>query len=251
MNSENIARLDSLFGSVRCAVKDRDAIGIGKDNTPQFVREPKWEECFAKAFLERMPEYSDIVFHDKQGENDSQNSLDLTYSSDTFGVEVTQAINDAYRAEESKWNKALSEGKSNKTVHKWKNQPTSLHRIKCAVCKKLDAYEKYKKRYPNIKDIDLFVYIVDANIVHGDFHTLSGFIVPKNIGYKPNEDIGNALCLIMNEMKIPYRKVFFVFGNYWYIYESGKIENCIMPDGSIEALNAETYKIWNHERKEQ
>lgn len=250
MTSDDIARLDSLFGSVLCAVKNKDAIGIGKDNTPQFVREPKWEECFAKAFLQRMPEYVDVNIHDKQSKDDSQNSLDLFYKSDTYGVEVTQAINDEYRAEESKWNKALAEGKSDDAIHVWKNQPTSLYRIKCAVCKKLDAYDKYKKRYSNIIDIDLFVYIVDANIVHGNFHTLNGFVVPKNFGYKPNEEIGNALCEIMNEIEIPYRKIFFVFGNYWYIYEAGKIKNCIIPEGSVEELNRNTYEIWNNNRKD-
>lgn len=244
MEQDDVERYDNLILNPLCAKKNKDAIGIGRSNTPAFIRSPKWEECFAKVFLEnlsesgeRFSEYKNIKFHDTQGKDDSQNSLDLICSDNSCGVEVTQAISSRFREEEAAWNGPLADGKSNEIEHLWKNKATSLETIKNAINKKVNSYHKYRQRFPDVKQIDLFIYIVDARIFDGNFHTLSGIVMSENFGYPPNEDFGYGLRDLMDEINIPYRRIYFVFENAWYIYEAGKVEPCKMWKEHLEELN--------------
>ena len=248
---ELIESTNTLFTKLISSEKDIDSIGIGLDNTPAYCREPKWEECFAQAFLQRIPEYEDIYIHDRQGKDAKNNSLDLFFAKDTCGVEVTQAINDEFRKEESQWNKPLAQSKSETYTHIWKNQPTNLQRIEEAVTKKILNYTNYQKAY-HIKTIDLFVYIVDARIENSERHTLYGIPCPDTFGWQPNECVGNVLQQMLNDINppIPYRRIFFIFGNYWYIYESesGKIKNNIMTKEHLKLLYDKTVTIQNSGR---
>ena len=168
--------------------------------------------------------------------------MDLYCESTNIGIEVTQAINDAFREEESKWNKPLCAGKSYETTHYWEHQPTSFSRIKCAICKKVSKYDDYVKKY-HPTNIDLFIYVVDAKIVESKQKCLKGCPMPPNMGYLPYEDLGFGFQDLLSEMKNPYRRTFIIFDNYWYKYENGHIENCIMFKETLEELFIETARI--------
>lgn len=237
MNDDDFARYNAHFDILHYSQKNTNDIG---KIAPAYIREPKWEECFAMAFLQRFDEYKDIDLHDIQLKD--KNSMDLYCKSTDIGIEVTQAINDAFREEESKWNKPLCRGISNDTTHFWENQPTSFSRIKCAICKKMLKYDEYIKKYHPL-NIDLFIYDVDARIIESKQRYLKGFSVPSNMGYSPYEDLGFGFQDLLSEMKNPYRRTFIIFDNYWYKYENKHIQNCIMSDEMLKELFRETAKI--------
>ena len=54
---------DTLFQRPYKADKNKNDIG---HSAPCYIRQPKYEECFAIAFLKRFNEYNDIKTHDKQ-----------------------------------------------------------------------------------------------------------------------------------------------------------------------------------------
>lgn len=60
--------------------------------------------------------------------------MDLIVRDRQLGIEVTQAINEAFRKEGMKWNKPLSNANNDEVsddalFHKWKNQPLRFEDI--------------------------------------------------------------------------------------------------------------------------
>ena len=224
---------DSLFEIPFKAVKNIEDINY----VPPAYLIPRWEECFAMAFLKRISnEYEDIELHDLQDKD--RNSMDLFCPKSQVGIEVTQAINPKYRKEESNWNKPLCNGKDGEIEHIWKNTPTSFSIIEHSIIEKIGKYQSYKDRY-NPKDIDLFVYIVDAR-VKSDNGYIKGFHVPLPLGYSAFQDLGNGLKEMINKTNNLYRKTYLVFMNYWYVYENSTICNNILRESFLEEIYSDT-----------
>lgn len=223
--------LNNLFCRQVKAVKRTEDIGV---IAPQYIRFPKYEECFAMAFLhylslssENYQEYADIEFHDIQEISSSSvaHSMDLYCREHSLGVEVVSAVNSEYREEEAAWNKPLCKGKSDTLMHEWtfqSSQPTSLDIIKKAIESKEGKYQSYKKAY-SPTDIDLFVFAVDALIQQ--YRSLYGIPVLAHygVGFPAYEDLGlHGLQPMLQDMRPHYRRIYFVFWNYWYYAERDK-----------------------------
>lgn len=235
---EEFELYDNLFQRPYKANKNKNDIG---HPAPCYIRQPKYEECFAIAFLKRFNEYNDIEIHDKQTKD--HESMDLICESSNTGIEVTQGISQAFRKEESDWNKPLCKGDKNANAeHIWKNQQTSFACIENAIIKKSECYDTYKTKY-NPSHIDLFMYIADARIIDNEQKYLHGFHVPNNMGYKAYEDIGFGLEALLKKLNTKYRKTYIVFQNYWYLFENNKIQSNILYENTFDAICEETIKI--------
>lgn len=220
--------LNNLFCRQVKAVKRTEDIGV---IAPQYIRFPKYEECFAMAFLHYLSlssknyqEYADIEFHDIQEISSSSvaHSMDLYCKKQSLGVEVVSAVNSEYREEEAVWNKPLCKGESNELEHKWESQPTSIDIIKEAIENKEKKYQAYKEAYKPT-DIDLFVFAVDALIQQ--YRSLYGIPVLAHygVGFPAYEDLGlHGLQPMLQDMRPHYRRIYFVFWNYWYYAERDK-----------------------------
>lgn len=222
--------MNNLFLQADRGIKRPEDIGI---MAPQYIRFPKYEECFAMAFLHYLSlssknyqEYIDIEFHDIQEASSASvaHSMDLYCKKQSLGVEVVSAVNSEYREEEAVWNKPLCKGESNELEHKWESQPTSIEIIKEAIENKEKKYHAYKEAYKPT-DIDLFVFAVDALIYDERFCFLYGRSVPANcgFGFPAYVDLGlHGLQPMLQDMRPHYRRIYFVFWNYWYYAERDK-----------------------------
>lgn len=243
--------LNDLFCRQEKAVKRTEDVGI---IAPQYIRFPKYEECFAMAFLHYLSlsskncqEYADIEFHDIQEASSASvaHSMDLYCKKQSLGVEVVSAVNSEYREEEAAWNKPLCKGESNELEHKWKSQPTSIDIIREAIENKEKKYQAYKEAYKPT-DIDLFVFAVDALIYDERFCFLYGCYVPANygFGFPAYVDLGlHGLQPMLQKIRPHYRKIYFVFGNYWYYAERNKdfkVQCCILQENHMNAVYEET-----------
>ena len=196
-------------------VKNSEDVGT---IAPYLLRQPKIEECYALEFLKEFynETYPDIEIHDLQTKNNDK--LDLICRNLNLGIEVTQAINPKYREEEGNWNNALCKGKSSLLTHAVQNDVVTFEIIEEALKDKNNKYNSYIKNC-NLKDCDLFVYIVDVPLYLHEGNFLKGFYMDRinntaalSMGFPMLDDIAiNGFLEMIKENKTQYRKIFFVF----------------------------------------
>ena len=218
MEGANYKKYDIAFCRNYSAVKRREDVG---KPPPCLSRQYDYAECFALEYLKQSDEYKEIELHDRQVRG--ADGLDLIIRNRQIGIEVTQAINEAFRKEEKKWNKPLSNANNNEVsddalCHKWKNQPLCFKDIAKVIENKNEKYQEYLKKWKSeVRDIDLFVYAADAKIIDTDIRFLEGCLAPEGMGWTPSQYIGIGLTELLNDLRTPYRKVYVVFENCRYV----------------------------------
>lgn len=211
-------KYDIAFCRNHGATKRREDVG---KLPPCLSRRYDYTECFALEYLAQSDEYKKIELHDRQVKG--ADGLDLIVRDSQLGIEVTQAINEAFRKEGMKWNKPLSNANNDEVsddalFYKWKSQPLCFEDIAKVIGNKNEKYQEYLKKWKSeVKDIDLFVYAADAKIVDTDIRFLEGCLVPEGMGWTPSQYIGIGLTELLNDLRTPYRKVYIVFENYRYV----------------------------------
>ena len=202
-------KYDIAFCRNHGAVKKREDVG---KLPPCLSRRYDYTECFALEYLIQSDEYKEIELHDRQAKG--ADGLDLIVRDRQLGIEVTQAINEAFRKEGMKWNKPLSNANNDEVsddalFHKWKNQPLRFEDIAKVIKNKNEKYQEYLKKWKSeVRDIDLFVYVADAKIKDTNIKFLEGCLAPEGMGWTPSQYIGIGLTELLNDLRTPYRKVY-------------------------------------------